>query len=139
MVPDAKQITLPGWVNGNDYERASETFGVLPLSGDTRTKLGMLEYHPDFAKDFEIRHPHLTQLQRTRMAILPVHTPEEKALYRLFVNDNTGHFAGDKQPNWIIFAQQWSARCNGKTIFYKVGCLIPWFMLHFLTAANSAA
>jgi len=111
---------LPGWVNGNDYERASETFGILPSSENTRTKLGMLEYHPDFAREHKIRHPHLARLQQTRMAILPVHTPEEKALYRLFLNDNMGHFSGKKQPNWITLAQQWSARSNGTNIFYKV-------------------
>ena len=120
MVPGVKQVTLPGWVNGNDYELASETFGVLPLSDDTRAKFGMLVYHPDFARECKIRHPHLAQLQQTRMAILPVHTPEEKALYRLFLNDTAGHFAGKKQPNWITLTQQWSARCNGTSIFYKV-------------------
>jgi hypothetical protein len=59
MAPDAKQITFPGWVNGNDYDHASKTFGILPLSENTHNKLGMLEYHPVFAREYKICHLHL--------------------------------------------------------------------------------
>ncbi|KAG6826090.1 hypothetical protein H0H92_001158 [Tricholoma furcatifolium] len=44
--PDLRPIT---WVNGNDYEPSSETFGILPLSEDTQSQLGMLEFHSEFA------------------------------------------------------------------------------------------
>jgi hypothetical protein len=101
MVPSVKQITLPGWANGNDYELASETFGVLPFQYDTCAKLRMLVYHPDFTCECKIHHSHLTQLQQTHMGILPVHTYKGKALYRLFLNDTAGHFSGKKQPNGL--------------------------------------
>jgi hypothetical protein len=82
----------------------SETFVILPSSANTCTKLSMLDYHPDFAREHKIHHPHLAQHQQTHMVILPVHTAEEKALYQIFLNDNMGYFLGKKQLNWITLA-----------------------------------
>jgi hypothetical protein len=111
---------MHGWVNGNDYERSGESFGILPLSEATRVKLGMLAYHPNFARDKKIRHRYLAQQQKTRMAILPVHTTEERALFRLLVQRSDGLFSGPNQPNWVAVAVEWNKASNGVHIFYKV-------------------
>jgi hypothetical protein len=54
----------------------------------------------------------------------------KKGLYILFLNDTAGHFSGKKQPNWFTLTQQWSARCNGTSIFYKVD--MPIFICSFI-------
>lgn len=109
-----------GWVNGNAYERSSESLGILPLSSQSREMLGMLPYNPSFAKDYKIRHQHLAKQQGTRMAILPVHTPEERSIFRLLVNEPNGLFSQRTQPNWNSVAVRWSSYCDGVNIFYKV-------------------
>ncbi len=108
------------WVNGNDYERTTEVFGLLPLPDATRTKLGMLPYRSDFARSEKIRHPYLAAQQRTLVAILPIHTPEERALFRILAKRPNGPFSGPRQPNWITVAQEWSTYCDGKHVYYKV-------------------
>ena len=70
-----------GWVNRNEYEQTTETFSILPLSEDMRTKLGM-PYHSIFAKETKMHHCYLAQGQQTCIAILPVHTRQERSLYR---------------------------------------------------------
>ncbi|KAF9061755.1 hypothetical protein BDP27DRAFT_1369379 [Rhodocollybia butyracea] len=66
-----------GWVNGNDYERSSESFGILSLSLSVQRKLG-------------IKHYELAKRQGTRMAILPLHTSEEFAIWRVLVKQPHG-------------------------------------------------
>lgn len=68
---------MMGWINGNNYEQSSESFGILPLSDAARKHLGMLNYHAEFAKEKRILYQNLAQHQQTRMAILPVHTSQE--------------------------------------------------------------
>ncbi len=108
------------WVNGNDYEPTTEVFGLLPLPETTRTKLAMLPYRSDFARSEKIRHVYLAAQQGTLVAILPIHTPEERSLFRVLAKRPNGPFSGAKQPNWVTVAQEWSAYCDGKNIFYKV-------------------
>jgi hypothetical protein len=117
-----------GWVNGNDYIRSQETFGILPLSDTARARLGFLPYHAEFAKQPKIHHNNLANYQATRIAVLPVHTMEEHALYRLFIQQKAGLFSGIRQPNWVDFAVEWSTQCNGTTVFYKMRYLITVFI-----------
>jgi hypothetical protein len=86
----------------------------------TQTKLGMLPYHNVFASQQKILHRHLAQQQHTRVAVLPVHTPDERALYRMLVKKSNGLFSGKTQPNWVSVAAEWSQYCDGIHIFYKV-------------------
>jgi hypothetical protein len=111
---------MAGWVNGNDYERSSETFGILPVLEDARRKLSMLPYHSEHAATMKIHHADLAKLQGTRSAVLPVHTNEEKALYQMLIQTKDGHFTGLSPPNWITLARQWSDHSDGIHIFYKV-------------------
>ncbi|RDB18198.1 hypothetical protein Hypma_000504 [Hypsizygus marmoreus] len=118
--PRSREVSVIGWVNGNDFEQSSETFGILPLSESMKTNLGMADFHHKFAVQEKIRHFHLTAQQETRFAILPVHTPNERALFSLLVKDHEGHFAGRTQPNWVALSRSWSQYCDGHTIFYKL-------------------
>jgi hypothetical protein len=38
-----------GWVNGNNFVRSSEAFGILPLPVEQRDKLSMLVFNSHFA------------------------------------------------------------------------------------------
>ncbi|KAG6815447.1 hypothetical protein H0H93_009785, partial [Arthromyces matolae] len=117
FLPDSRPAS---WVNSNDYEQSSESFGILPLSVVTQTQLGMLEFQQDYAVKEKIRHLRLAYLQKTRVAILPVHTSQERALFTLLIQEKTGMFTSETQPNWIALACTWSQHCDGKTIFYKL-------------------
>ncbi|KAG6896938.1 hypothetical protein C0992_005144 [Termitomyces sp. T32_za158] len=109
-----------GWVNGDNFVRSTEVFGILPLPLDLRNKLGMLVYHPDFAHEVKIRHQYLALRQDTRVAILPVHTQDERGLFKLFVAEANGLFSGRSEPNWYQVAEQWNNHANGLTVFYKL-------------------
>ncbi|KAG6894804.1 hypothetical protein C0992_004572, partial [Termitomyces sp. T32_za158] len=109
-----------GWVNGNNFVRSTEVFGILPLPPDFRMKLGMLVYHSQFAREGKIRHDYLAQRQNTRMAILPIHTQHERGLFRLLMAKSDGPFSGRSEPNWICLAEEWNGHANGSTIFYKL-------------------
>lgn len=67
----------------------------------------MSQYQDDYAKGCKIKHNYLVRHQQTLVAILPIHTTEEKALYHLLIKSVTGQFAGRKQPNWVALAQEW--------------------------------
>ncbi|KAI0369360.1 hypothetical protein BV20DRAFT_1113655 [Pilatotrama ljubarskyi] len=112
--------SVDAWVNGDDYTRTDEVFGLLPVPETTRQKLGMLAFHSDFARREKIRHRYLAHQQQTRVAILPVHTPEERALYRMLAKQPAGYFAGPRQPNWVSLATEWSKYADGVHIFYKL-------------------
>jgi len=73
--------SMTGWVNGNDYARSAEVFGILPVDRITQNKLGMLEYCHEHATTMKIQFPDLAQQQGTHSAVLPVHTAEEKAFF----------------------------------------------------------
>ncbi|KAJ3501690.1 hypothetical protein NLJ89_g9226 [Agrocybe chaxingu] len=107
-----------GWVNGNYYVNSPEVFGILPANERQREQLGMLEYHHDHGK--EIRHSYLAFQQKTRNAILPVHTKAERGLFKMFVAKRDGLFSGTRQPNWAVLATQWAEHADGVKIFYKL-------------------
>ncbi|KAL6304043.1 hypothetical protein BKA93DRAFT_749988 [Sparassis latifolia] len=119
FVPMASRGSLTGWINGDDYEQTNENFGILPLSSSARKRLAMQEYDAEFAEKEKIRHQHLAMQQRTQIPILPLHTAEEHALYRMLVKQPGGHFAGKTQPNWVSLVRDWSHYCNGVHVFYK--------------------
>jgi len=125
-----------GWVNGNQYERSTEVFGILPLPQQTRVQLGLLDFHPLFAKKHDIKHAYLAQQQNARTAVLPVHTKAERWLFAFLVSETHGLFSGLREPDWGAVAARWAAHADGKTIFYKVrqlmnlrGELLTWLKL----------
>jgi hypothetical protein len=100
--------------------QTSEHFGILPTPHDTRTHLGMLDFHPSFAEKKKTKHTYLARQQNTRTAVLPVHTKAERALFALLVSDVHGLFAGKREPNWEAVVSRWVGHSDGVTIFYKV-------------------
>jgi len=84
----------------------------------------MLPYHKTFATETKILHDQLAQYQHTRVAILPVHTPQERALFRMMAKQTNGLFSGPKLPNWVTVAAEWSHHCDGLHIFYKVSVFL---------------
>ena len=118
--PSYAECGYATWLNGDDFEPANESFGILPFSEEIRSKLGMHLYHSEYAKGNKIQHQYLAESQQTLIAVLPVHTSEEKALYRLLIKKATGEFSGKRQPNWINLASDWQRQADGKNIFYKV-------------------
>lgn len=120
ITPSYKDCGLTSWLNTNEFDPAQESFGILPLTESVRQKLGMSVYQSDYAAGCTIKHNYLAKQQQTLVAVLPVHTPKEKALYRLLIKDKAGQFSGRTQPNWISLTQEWQRHANGREIFYKV-------------------
>ncbi|KAG6369372.1 hypothetical protein JVT61DRAFT_14979 [Boletus reticuloceps] len=88
------------WVNGNDYEHANESFGIIKFKPDFFLPLGMFAYDEH---------------------CLPVHSREERDLFRLLVRSSPLFSdATNRQPNWTSLAVVWATHANGKTIFYKL-------------------
>jgi hypothetical protein len=107
-------------------------FGILPLPQQTRNNLGLLDYHPTFAKKHDIKYEYLARQQNTRIAVLPIHTKAECWLFAFFVSETHGLFSGPREPDWVAVATKWARHADGKTIFYKVSIL-----LSFCNAKNS--
>ncbi len=118
--PSKLRQCITGWVNGNDYEPSCKSFGILPLSVPVQERLGMLPYHHKFATDTHMHHTRLACQQGTRIAILPIHTPEERAVFRTIVKRQNGEFSKPSKPNWITVARQWMDYADGQKVFYKV-------------------
>lgn len=115
-----------GWVNGNNYQRTTEIFGVLPMSKPQKARLGMHDFNGEFAKAMKTRYQHLAIQQNTLVAVVPVHTKAERALFRAMIavsgkeGEGQGLFNGKSQPNWETVAAQWNEHGDGREIFYKV-------------------
>ncbi|KAF8134402.1 hypothetical protein EV363DRAFT_1561939 [Boletus edulis] len=109
------------WVNGNDYDHANESFGIIQFKPDFFKPLGMFEYNDQYAHDQQIHHRWVAEQQGTLVAVLPVHTREERDLFRLLVHSSPLFSdVATRQPNWTSLAAVWATHANGKTIFYKV-------------------
>jgi hypothetical protein len=87
----------------------------------------MHDYSEPFAVGEKILHRHLAKQQQTRIAVLPIHTPDERALFRLFMKFDE---SSKSQPNWTSFTSHWSEHCDGKTIFYKVNFVFNVFFTY---------
>jgi hypothetical protein len=87
-------------VNGNNFVRSTEVFGLLPLPEELRVNLGMHPFHAGFSRDHKIHHHYLAMRQNTRVTVLPIHTPAERGLFKLLLSETQGAFSGKKEPNW---------------------------------------
>jgi hypothetical protein len=128
-----------GWVNGNNYMCSIETFGIMPIPEITHQYLGMVPFDPKHVETQKIRHAYLAQAQGTLCAILPIHTHEERVLFRDLASLDTGPLAGPKQPDWYVVTQMWSSYCNGINVFYKVSkiCCNTVLLLIFYTVCRT--
>ncbi|KAJ8582357.1 hypothetical protein M405DRAFT_876164 [Rhizopogon salebrosus TDB-379] len=122
-----------GWVNGNDYELAQETFGMIQFSPTFFRPLGMLDFNEVFAREQKICHKFIAESQGTLVAILPVHTCEERDLFQLLIHSSP-LFADStiRQPNWTALAVVWAGHADGRHIFYKA-CLPEHLKAYYKT------
>jgi hypothetical protein len=112
-----------GWVNGNHYQHTTEIFGVLPMPKLQRDRLSIHAFNLEYARGVKIRHQYLATQQNTLVAVLPVHTKAECALFKSLVADPKGLFAKERMPSWEAVAALWSEHVDGQDIFYKVSIM----------------
>jgi hypothetical protein len=67
----------------------------------------------------KLRHMFLAQQQRTRYAVISVHTVDDKLLFKKLLQDRIDLRQGTT-PDWKSAIKIWNQSANGKTIFYKV-------------------
>jgi len=113
-------VVRSGWVNGNNYESANETFGMIQLSPTLFKPLGMFEFSQEYAHEQKIRHKYIAEHQGTLVAVLPIHTRNERDLFQLLSQSSPLFMDPAHQPNWTALTSVWAGHANGKTIFYKV-------------------
>ena len=116
LLPDS--ISLSGWVNGNLYTPAGETVGILPITDSTCMAAVIQSFSTPMAAE-KLWHMFLVQQQRTRYAVISVHTVDEKLLFKKFLQDWIDLGQGTA-PDWKSAIKIWNQSANGKTIFYKV-------------------
>ncbi|KAJ7586925.1 hypothetical protein C8J56DRAFT_1051224 [Mycena floridula] len=116
VMPDARLLT--GWVNGNLYVPTTEIQGILPIPASVRASCGMEEFDPNTPKQ---PHHFLASLQQTRKAVLPIHSKEERALFREFIAKNPIHPGSSGEPAWHILVRAWNECAkHRKEISYKL-------------------
>lgn len=73
-------------------------------------------------KQYDSSYSLVAELQNTKFAVVPVHTKEERQLFKSIL-DNNSEFSRGKEPNWDHFCIVWSYRCNTQALngnlFYK--------------------
>ena len=121
---ETKEPSAIGWVNGNDYERSQETFGVLAIPAVIKTKYGMHSYSQPFAVGENVRYAHLAKQQDTLIAVLPVSTAAEYHMFRLLRRQHGSLFTEKTQPDWVELARIWNNHSDGRDIFYTVSSFL---------------
>ena len=116
-----EKLPVNRWMNGDSYVRTTESFGILPIPEEQRTKLGMYPFNSQFTKDQKIRHQYLAEKQNTQLATLPIHTKPERLLFKAML---IGSQVAQREPNWENFARDWNAHCNQAEIYYKARLFI---------------
>ncbi|PBK81020.1 hypothetical protein ARMGADRAFT_1039609 [Armillaria gallica] len=82
-------------------------------------KLRMLPYHNETALNTHTCRGRLALTQGTQIAILPIHTPEERAIFHALVKRPNSEFSKPMKPNWIMVTYQWMDYADGQKVFYK--------------------
>jgi hypothetical protein len=109
-------LLLDGWINGNLYASTTETIGILTVPESLRHDYNMGKFDDELA-DRKQKHRYLAQMQGTRKAILPVHTEDEKNIFRTMMADSSVFAA----HQWKKAASKWNERAETHPgLFYKV-------------------
>lgn len=117
MLVNPTQIT--GWVNTNLYMPTSEVLGILSIPHEIQTASAMLPYNP--VNNSRQKHHFLAQTQGTHKAILPIHTPAEKKLFRDLMNSNPLFSPVSGEPRWQDAVKIWNSHADlTDQVFYKV-------------------
>src|SRR6266487_2876112 len=115
LIPESQKLT--GWINGDLYTSAGEKIGILPVPTSIRATADIESYHPE---DCKFKHAYLAHEQGTKYAVISIHTPAEKALFKRLMQENPVFNQTNAMPDWKQGAAVWNREANGKDIFYKV-------------------
>ncbi|KAK4698809.1 hypothetical protein P7C70_g7460, partial [Phenoliferia sp. Uapishka_3] len=126
---------LEGWVNGDLYTQAEESFGILPIPAALVDELQLPPHeNSEFtgeavstatrkSKKPPRRSPYLhnflARVQGTRFAVIHIHTPEERILFGELSKHRSVTSVGESK-RWIVMARIWVGHADGKTVFYKL-------------------
>lgn len=116
-----------------DYQSTGETFGIAKMSKDFLKQFQMEEASVDTStvhdvvpslptkinRKFENSYDYLAHAQGSRFAIVPVHTIQEKKLFKSLIDSNPSMSKAKALKDWEAFCSIWSSHCNGRTIYYK--------------------
>jgi len=110
--------TLTGWVNGDLYTPAGEIIGILPVPDSTRASADIESYH--HIQDCKKKHAYLAKQQGTKCAVIAIHTPSERALFKKLMQEDPSFTWDTGKPDWGQCVKVWNRNANGQTIFYKL-------------------
>lgn len=120
LVPDAPMMT--GWVNGDLYQSAGKRVGILPLPDKIRAESDIESHIVE--KDITNLHAYMAYQQGTKYAVISIHTPAEKTLFKKMMQEYAGFNRTNTAPDWKGGAREWNCKANGKDIFYKVSLFL---------------
>src|SRR6266487_3029845 len=83
LIPESQ--TLTGWVNGDLYTPAGEKIGILPVPASICATADIESYQ---LEDCKFKHAYLACEQGTKYAVISVHTPAAKALFKRLMQEN---------------------------------------------------
>jgi hypothetical protein len=127
-------VEIPDWTNPNLYQPSGETFGIQPISRQIQAAAGLVPFH--HALDAKRSHSFLAARQQTRIAVLPIHTTPEKALFSQLMKGQTSG-----KPKWGQVVIEWNRAAEDnadREIYYKV-CRALIFLCTPLIDVNGAS
>lgn len=110
----------------NDYADTHEKQFILPIPGDLKVDYQIEDHREVNSLACDLKW--MAQRQQTRYPVLPIHTPEEKSLFRQLVRSS------NRQCDWKRLAREWNDKADGETIFYK----LPEHLDSYMTVAKRA-
>ncbi|KAJ1530052.1 hypothetical protein HK096_008731 [Nowakowskiella sp. JEL0078] len=130
----SEKSSIPiNWVNGQDYIKSNEQFGISRFSLDFCEKFHFKPFIGELYQDNGVKlyHGKIAEMQGTKFAVLPVYTIAEQSLFKLLM---TKYISKDLktldfnetdlrvlEKNWVNFAIEWNLKSvNGTSIFYKL-------------------
>jgi hypothetical protein len=116
LIPDSQ--TLTGWVNGDLYSPTNEIIGILPVPDSIRITTDIESYQHNL--DGKNKHSYLARQQKTKYAVISIHTTSEKQLFKKLMQENPVFNRTNSSPDWKQGAKVWNREANGQDIFYKV-------------------
>lgn len=129
-----------GHINGNFYSPTKEVIGVLPVPSDLRARSSIREYTPSI--DGKRKFDFLARLQGTAKAVLPIHTTQERALYRQLMQRDPAFNTPSSEPQWSEAVKVWNALADRDDhVYYKVCHLSIEVFMELITSivAHGAA
>ena len=84
LIPDSQ--TLTGWINGDLYSPAGETIGIIPVPDPICASADIESYYHE--QDSKNKHAYLARQQKTKYAVISIHTNAERALFKKLMQED---------------------------------------------------